>query len=536
MAKSFSELVKSRRDRGGSITGSISYGIKERLKEKFDPRRMINQKGLLTSLFPSLRSYQAGGSKTGQQLNSPSMMSESLTSLEPVLESISINTKLSAKNSMVLPMMHRDINVIRQNMAKLVKLEGGTPASRADMFFMKSRDRQAAYDVQSKSKKSIKPTPKKDENSFLGTLLSGILSGIKAIGLIITSGLAKLGVQLPKIIADSVTNLAKKFLSGMSILTSIGGLLGNIGGLKLKAMLLWAMGLYIAGKQLGKVDFPNRLKNKESRIVDRAIKEIPQNMQYGNILKPDEARALLESGDEKLITSYGGKERVEKMAKGEAPGPLPIKESPNVAPDKSRGFWNRFFLDWKQYDPKSGGEKYKDIKGRSDAARQSSVDQSEKNKKIEFLESEKKKLEPLVGPKSTIGRQRNPESAKNYDAIDEALKQLKPQKSGQQLNLEEGAKNQIAEKKQSKLLEMTSKKSSKLDVVPVIKNSGNTIDVGSKQIKSQLNSQSNGSSEVNVNNNNNNVNKTNQIQVIPSAYDPTITTKFRGIPVVVPRR
>jgi hypothetical protein len=224
------------------------------------------------------------------------------------------------------------------------------------------------------------------------------------------------------------------------------------------------------------------------------------------------------------------------MAKGESPGPLPIKESPNVSPDKSKGFWNRFFLDWKQYDPKSGGEKYKDIKGRSDAARQSSVDQSEKNKKIEFLESEKKRLEPLVGPKSTIGRQKDPESAKNYDAIDEALKQLKTQKSGQQLNLEEGAKNQIAEKNESKLLKLTSKEPSKLDVVPVIKNSGNTIDVGSKQIKTQARPNNENSPEVNVNNNNNNVNNKNQIQVIPSAYDPTITTKFRGIPVVVPTK
>jgi hypothetical protein len=64
------------------------------------------------------------------------------------------------------------------------------------------------------------------------------------------------------------------------------------------------------------------------------------------------------------------------------------------------------------------------------------------------------------------------------------------------------------------------------EIQPVIKDSGNTIDVGSKQIKAQVRPNNDNSPDVNVNNNNNNVNKKSQVQTIPSAYDPTISTKL----------
>ena len=49
------EIVKARRESGEGVTSSLAGGIKERLKEKLDPRRMFNQNGLLTALFPKLK-------------------------------------------------------------------------------------------------------------------------------------------------------------------------------------------------------------------------------------------------------------------------------------------------------------------------------------------------------------------------------------------------------------------------------------------------------------------------------------------------
>ena len=50
---------------------------------------------------------------------------------------------LIAKNSLSLPGMARDVNVLRQNIAKLVKLKSGTAASKADKFFKTEDQREA---------------------------------------------------------------------------------------------------------------------------------------------------------------------------------------------------------------------------------------------------------------------------------------------------------------------------------------------------------------------------------------------------------
>lgn len=58
--------------------------------------------------------------------------------------------QIMAKNSMSIPWMARDINVMRQNLIKLVKLKGGKDAStnKADMWFLKEDEREAALEAQ----------------------------------------------------------------------------------------------------------------------------------------------------------------------------------------------------------------------------------------------------------------------------------------------------------------------------------------------------------------------------------------------------
>ena len=118
------EIIKARRESGEGVTSSLAGGVKERLKEKFDPRQIFNQNGLLTSLFPKLRAYKA-------QVPTMSPVSDSLSpgqsdsglSAEtlPLFQSISVNTKIIAKNSMVLPMIQKDTNLMRQTLKKIVK-------------------------------------------------------------------------------------------------------------------------------------------------------------------------------------------------------------------------------------------------------------------------------------------------------------------------------------------------------------------------------------------------------------------------------
>ena len=56
--------------------------------------------------------------------------------------------KIIGKNFMSLPGFARDLNVARQNMQRLVKLEGGVPAKGADAHFLKEGDRATKLDVQ----------------------------------------------------------------------------------------------------------------------------------------------------------------------------------------------------------------------------------------------------------------------------------------------------------------------------------------------------------------------------------------------------
>lgn len=98
--------------------------------------------------------------------------------------------KIIAKNTMAMPGIARDMNVLRQNLQKLVSLKGGDKATGADAYFLKADEREAALEAQ---KQRISPTPtapgapgKPAESSgLLGSIVSffstGFLSAIKTI-------------------------------------------------------------------------------------------------------------------------------------------------------------------------------------------------------------------------------------------------------------------------------------------------------------------------------------------------------------------
>jgi hypothetical protein len=113
------DIVKARRESGEGITSSLVGGLKERLKEKFDIKRALPQGGLLTALFPKLKAYKADIPTTNAI--TPSASSASLEAITPLLMSISVNTKIISKNSMVLPLIQKDANLMRQTLNKIVK-------------------------------------------------------------------------------------------------------------------------------------------------------------------------------------------------------------------------------------------------------------------------------------------------------------------------------------------------------------------------------------------------------------------------------
>lgn len=227
-------VVKKYRQQGSGVTGALASGIGEKLKERMDPRRLLfKQDGLMTSLFPSLKSFQAKGAGEKSVSGATSeLLSSGVGALQPILESIDVNSRISAKNSTVLPMMGRDMNIVRQNMVKLVKLSGGTAATKADAFFMRARDREAAYEAQYAKSKSITkttPTQEKKDFGFIGNILMSAITPLVGIFSALT---ATIGSVIEKIAAlagiKTAANIASSFLGGGTLL---GGAVGAAAGI-----------------------------------------------------------------------------------------------------------------------------------------------------------------------------------------------------------------------------------------------------------------------------------------------------------------
>lgn len=258
------DLIKKRRESGKSVTSSLSYGLKEKFKEKIDPRRFLDQSGILTALFPQLKAYEAGG-------KSRMPLSKSITPTpvgsSPSFDAIENNTKIAAKNTLVLPAIHRDINVMRQNIIKLVKLKGGTATNKADMYFMNAKAQEAAYEsrfTKGTPTKTEKVQEKEDEKDSLG----GIKSMIDAAVAGAVGGIVK------DVVASAGSRLLPMVFSWASIP---------------------ALGLALASQQAESAD----LNNQQQGIID-PIKRAYENAQKGDLLKVAE-----EIGNINVFTAAG---------------------------------------------------------------------------------------------------------------------------------------------------------------------------------------------------------------------------------------
>jgi hypothetical protein len=128
---------------------------------------------------------------------------------------------------MALPIIMRDINVMKQGILKLVKIAGGTQRDKADRFFLSSSEREKSYETQIASTKSIKSTSptkvgeKKDgkgffgqSNDFLNSMIAGGLTNLLIKGGIIATILYGIGKfftssEFRKSASDMIGNLGK---------------------------------------------------------------------------------------------------------------------------------------------------------------------------------------------------------------------------------------------------------------------------------------------------------------------------------------
>ena len=140
MASRLADIYKSEIKTGGGLSSALGKSM----MEKIDPRQIFDQSGLLTAMFPGLKTYKATKEKVDRSAsNTGSSSNQNVSSA--AMGAILASTNLTAKNTMVLPSMARDMNLMRQNVAKLVKIQGGSPTYKSDMFFKRSDERSSLF-------------------------------------------------------------------------------------------------------------------------------------------------------------------------------------------------------------------------------------------------------------------------------------------------------------------------------------------------------------------------------------------------------
>jgi hypothetical protein len=152
--------------------------------------------------------------------------------------------KIIASNSMTFSGMARDMNVLRQNLQKLVKLKGVEVSTKADAFFLKQSEREAAVESQRNKEKDktitvdggSKEKPKNILDSIVQMFSGGFMSGIKSLFSAATLKKIIMKVFLPLAIIgtifNGITSGFKKYQETGSfsdaIVSGLGGMLSFV--------------------------------------------------------------------------------------------------------------------------------------------------------------------------------------------------------------------------------------------------------------------------------------------------------------------
>lgn len=163
------EILKQEYKSTGAASGFASAAGK-RIREKMDIRNVLFGGTGVGSLIGRKifgKGYSAIADKQDQADKISSQTAPLISAQTEKLDIISVNSQITAKNSMALPAMARDMNLMKLNVFKLVKLQGGTAnTNKTDMFWQKSKLREAEYEQQFKKASATKvTTPTKVESA-----------------------------------------------------------------------------------------------------------------------------------------------------------------------------------------------------------------------------------------------------------------------------------------------------------------------------------------------------------------------------------
>jgi len=189
MASRLANILQQEYKTKGVFSGAASTFGKRSL-EKLDIRNALFSGGGIGSVIGT-KIFGKGYSATrkndvssASQTTSPSSLTSDSSS---ILQDINTNSKITAKNSMALPAMAKQMNMMQKNIGNLTQYMTGKKSKGPDAFFKDASFRENAYESQFKAgnKQPTKVESKEKSGSgilsFLGSLITGIASTVGSI-------------------------------------------------------------------------------------------------------------------------------------------------------------------------------------------------------------------------------------------------------------------------------------------------------------------------------------------------------------------
>ena len=241
-----SEVVRRRRElENKSRTSALVGGVGEKLKEKFDPRQMLNQTGILATLFPSLKAFQARGRYDASDPKRASRATVVETQGVAMTKEVVVKLDKVIENTAVLPRIAKTMGTLLAITAQ--KATEGKSRQQSRDFFQSAKIKEGQYESQFiKDDKSMQPTQVQAPKS--GGMLSGILGGaLGGLGKLagIVGAVTGLSTLLGKTFGEK--SMFSKFISSLS---GKGGLIGVMMGLTASLGKLAAEGVGFVFKTL----------------------------------------------------------------------------------------------------------------------------------------------------------------------------------------------------------------------------------------------------------------------------------------------
>jgi hypothetical protein len=261
------------------ILNSLGSAAFKRTKERLDPRNMLfGGSGMLAASGQKIfgKGYQSLDRTPGKKLSESGtfngeIKSEVLNTLLASSQNQEAQLSIIAKNTMNGNAMARDMNVMRQNIMKLVTMGGGK-ASRGSrglkMFFEDSAAREKAYESQfGKEKTKTSPTPVNKPGESEGGN-KGILGALLGIGATIASAVTGALGSIPSLISSifSAENIGKILGIGLDVMKGLGSVFRLLLPIITNPMFLALAGAMVGAKWL--VDFLTK-KNAEANTPEK---------------------------------------------------------------------------------------------------------------------------------------------------------------------------------------------------------------------------------------------------------------------------